>query len=387
MAKTQTAHEPQVRSAPTVASPRALFVGVTYAGHGTRFANLRDHVADDGRLDARFCPVSGWQEGGLLERLPIPGGARGRIRAITQSRSFARYPRPDVIWSSAVETLTPYLWSQVGPSRRPVLLDMDWTVDQGEELAQTYFSRPPRTGLRLNIAMWQEHALWRSVARFLPWSRWAADSLRRHGVDSNRISVIPPGVDLQRWMATPRAPGERLKLLFVGGDFHRKGGDMLIDVMRSDHEARFELDIVTRDEVPAAERVRVHRTEANSPELMELYAKADLFVLPTRAEAFGIATTEALASGLPAIVSNIGGAPDIIDEGETGWLIAPTPHSLRAALEAAWEARQRLPDMGRRARVVAEERFDGGRNDRAVIDYMLEEAAIAKDQRRGSGGA
>jgi glycosyltransferase involved in cell wall biosynthesis len=353
---------------------RALFVGVTYAGHGTRFANLRRHAVEDGRLEPTFAPINGWRAGGFIERLPIPAGARGRIRAIAQSRSFAAFPRPDVIWSSAVETLTPYLWSQLGPLRRPVLLDMDWTVDQGEELARTYFNRPPRTGMRLRTAMWQEHALWRSVHRFLPWSRWAAESLRRHGVDSSRIQVIPPGVDLQTWQPSPRNPSDVLRLLFVGGDFRRKGGDMLLEVLATQTTRRFELDIVTRDDVRSSADVRVHRFEANTPELMELYAKADLFVLPTRAEAFGIATTEALASGLPAIMGNVGGASDIVDQGETGWLIEPTVESLRAALDAAHADRDRLPSMGRRAREVAEARFDGALNDTLVIDLMLEAA-------------
>jgi glycosyltransferase involved in cell wall biosynthesis len=347
---------------------------VTYAGQGTRFSNLRAHALADGRLDATFQPINGWVEGGVIERLPLPASVRGRVRAIGQSRGFATIPRPDVIWSSAVETLTPYLWSQAGPLRRPVVLDMDWTVDQGEEFAEAYFGRPPKTGLRLKIAMWQEHALWRSVSVFLPWSNWAAGSLRRHGVDPSKIRVIPPGVDLQQWHATARTSPDVLRLLFVGGDFRRKGGDILVDVVRKDERRRFELDIVTRDEVEASEGVRIHRAEANSPELRELYARAHLFVLPTRAEAFGIATTEALASGLPAIVSDIGGARDIIDPGETGWLISPDARSLRMALESAWELRERLPDMGRRARAVAERSFDGARNDTKVIDCIVEAA-------------
>lgn len=361
---------------------RSLFVGVTYAGHGTRFANLRSNALRDDRLEPSFCAIDGWKEGGIIERLPIPGGVRGRARAVLQSAPFANLDRPDVIWSSAVETLTPYLWAQLGRLRRPVLLDMDWTVDQGEELAQAYFGREPRRGLRVRIQMWQEHALWRSVARFLPWSNWAAASLRRHGVDGSRITVIPPGVDLARWQPVAReAPTDTLRLLFVGGDFRRKGGDMLVDAVNSDATNRFVLDVVTREDVTQSERVRVHRAEANSDLLRELFARADLFVLPTRAEAFGIATTEALASGLPVIVSNVGGAPDIVDEVETGWLIEPTQQSLRLALHAAFERRAELPDMGRRARCVAEERFDGARNDKRVIDCMVEEAERARRER------
>jgi glycosyltransferase involved in cell wall biosynthesis len=366
---------------------RALFLGVTYAGHRTRFQNLRRHTERDRRLLSDYREVDGWKPGGLVERIGmLPASARGRARAVAQSAAFARLPRPDVIWSSVVEVLTPHLWSQVGPLRRPVVLDLDWTFDQGEAFAPVYFGRPPRTGLRRAVGRWQEHALWGGVAMFLPWSRWAAESLRAQGIPDGRIRVLPPGVDLGVWRPRPELRGGgdndgRVRVLFVGGDFARKGGPMLLDVFRERFADTCALDIVTRDAVAPAPNVRVHAAEANSPLLRELYARADLFVLPTRAEAFGIATTEALASGLPAIASDIGGARDIIDPGETGWLIDPTPASLAAALAEAVADRARLRAMGERARRAAEERFDGARNDRIVADIMVEVGERARRQR------
>lgn len=60
---------------------RALFLGTTYAGHATRFANLQHHVLEDGRLSADFRPVTGRKEGGLLERVPVVRSVGGRARA------------------------------------------------------------------------------------------------------------------------------------------------------------------------------------------------------------------------------------------------------------------------------------------------------------------
>jgi len=384
------ATEPSMAASDPVIAPsrplRALFLGVTYAGHRTRFQNLRLHTEHDPRLLPDYREVDGWKPGGLVERLRVlPAPVRGRARAIAQSAAFARLPRPDVIWSSVVEVLTPHLWAQLGPLRRPVVLDLDWTFDQGEAFAPVYFGRPPRTGLRRALGLWQEHALWRGVAMFLPWSRWAADSLRAQGIPDSRIRVLPPGVDLEAWRPRPelraRDDDGRVRLLFVGGDFARKGGPMLLDVFRERFADTCELDIVTRDAVHPAPNVRVHAAEPNSLLLRELYARADLFVLPTRAEAFGIATTEALASGLPAIATDIGGARDIIDPGETGWLIEPTPASLAAALADAVADRARLRAMGERARRAAEDRFDGARNDRIVADVMVDVGERARRQR------
>jgi glycosyltransferase involved in cell wall biosynthesis len=347
-----------------------------YAGHATRFLNLEAHTRDDRRIRPTYRRVTGWVDGGALERVPaVPAALKGRARAALEAAAFATLPRPDVIWSSAREAVAPYLWAQLGGLRRPLVLDFDWTLEQQEALAPIYFGRPSKRGIRLAIARLQERFLWRSVTIFTPWSQWAADSLRRQGVAEDRIRVIPPGVDLEEWQPrreARRKNHERLRLLFVGGDFARKGGDILLDVFRARFADRCELDVVTREALEPPPGVRLHRAEPNSPLLKELYTQADIFVLPTRAECFGIATVEAMASGLPVIAGDVGGAKDIVDDGETGWLIEPTAVGLAGALEDALRRRERLWTMGRRARLVAETRFDGRANDGAVVDAVLE---------------
>ena len=365
------------------ASPRVLFLGSGFAGHQTRFLNLKTNAELDGRMRPRFQLVSGWRDGGAIERLPVLSrGAKGRVRSLVEASAFAALPRPDAIWTAASSTLTPYLWSQTGPLRRPLVLDFDWTVEQREAWAPMYFDRAPRSGLRRALALAQERALWSRVSMFTPWSHWAAQPVLASGVDRARIRVIPPGVDLEAWAAARSSgAGDRaLRLLFVGGDFERKGGDMLAKIVRDSFQGRCELDIVTHAQVAPGAGVRVHTAMPNSRELRELYARADLFVMPTRADCFGIATVEAMASGLPVLVSDVGAAPEIVDNGETGWLIESRPEALRAALERAVDRRSCLPAMGRRARAVAEQRFDGRRNDRMVIDVIIDEINAARSR-------
>ena len=355
--------------------PSVLFLGCTYAGHAPRFANLRRHALDDPRIRPSFHAISGWNRFGLLERTPlIPSGLKGRMRAVLEARPMATLPRPDVIWTSGGEELAIYAPLQRGPWRRPVICDLDATDAQLEAMAPHYFHRPPKSGLRRKVSQLQERLIWSPVTLFTPWSNWAAQGLRVEGVEDERIRVAPPGISLDQW--TPNRTGSAegpLRLLFVGGDFARKGGRMLLDVFRTFPTGELELDIVTRDDAgPLPPGVRVHRAEPNSDSLRALYANAELFVLPTLAECFGIATIEAMASGLPVIVSDIGGARDIVDPGETGWLIEPTAHSLAPAIRAALAQREALPSIGRRGRAVAEARFDGAVNDRLLVDWCLE---------------
>src|SRR5262249_37399304 len=142
-----------------------------------------------------------------------------------------------------------------------------------------------------------------------------------YGCRDGDVAVIPPGIDLQQF--TPRPRPDRLpRILFVGGDFLRKGGDLLLEVYRKRLRGRAELVLVTRDAVPPEPGVEVHTgVGANSEKLRELYAGADLFALPTRADCFSLVCMEALASGIPVVTTRVGGIPDIVREGETGHLI------------------------------------------------------------------
>jgi glycosyltransferase involved in cell wall biosynthesis len=70
--------------------------------------------------------------------------------------------------------------------------------------------------------------------------------------------------------------------------------------------------------------VRVHcGVRANTAQLASLFGAADLFCLPTRADGSSIATLEAMATGLPVLVSAVGGIPELIEDERTGLLLRP----------------------------------------------------------------
>ncbi|MGH2610392.1 MAG: glycosyltransferase family 4 protein [Tepidiformaceae bacterium] len=367
--------------------PRVLFLGKTYAGWQTRFLNLQSHMNADARIDPDYRAVTGWDPAGGLERLhPLPHALRGRLRATVQAAPFARFPRPDVIWSSAGEVLLPYLWTQASPANRPLVLELDWTLEQQESMAREYFGHAPRTGVPLALARWRERILWKATTAFVAMSNWAAESLVRQGVPAERVHVIHPGVDLEWWTPAGRTVHNRpIRLLFVGGDFDRKGGQELVDLVASRLAGRCELDLVTHAGVAPAPGIRAHKLGPNSPELRELYRAADLFVLPTRADCFGHAAVEAMACGTPVMMTDVGGARDIVAPGETGWLLDSSA-ALGAALEDALQSRERLHAMGDAARRRAETQFDGAANDRRLADLLLRLAqpAASRELRHAS---
>jgi N-acetyl-alpha-D-glucosaminyl L-malate synthase BshA len=95
--------------------------------------------------------------------------------------------------------------------------------------------------------------------------------------------------------------------------------------------------------------------------LGDLFAHADLFLLPSEQESFGLAALESLASGVPVVASEVGGVPEVVTHGETGWLVPPRdPAAMAAAALALLEDSTRRAAMGRAARASALARFQPG---------------------------
>ena len=169
-------------------------------------------------------------------------------------------------------------------------------------------------------------AIFRRAAAVIATSRWAKDTLERRYPDcATPVHVLPNPVLLdhfdRRWMAErsirSRA-GAPPKCLFVGGDFVRKGGVDLLEAWRRGrlHESA-SLQIVTDWNIdePLPPGVTVTRgVHAHSAAWRECWAGADIFVMPTRNEAFGLVFQEAAAAGLPAIGTRHNAVPEIILE-------------------------------------------------------------------------
>lgn len=205
----------------------------------------------------------------------------------------------------------------------------------------------------------RDREVFRAAAAIVATSRWAANDLAdAHPECADRLHVMPYPVPRDgfadewieaRWGRAQR--GEPVRALFIGGDFPRKGGWDLLEAWRSaDFGAPAELHVAT--DWPIAARlvprsVTLHRgVRAYTPAWLALWSAADLFVMPTTGEAFGVVFQEAAAAGLPAIGTNLNAVPEIVVDGETGVLVPPRdPGALAGAL------RQLVADPGTRRRM------------------------------------
>ncbi|MGE3313377.1 MAG: glycosyltransferase family 4 protein [Limisphaerales bacterium] len=184
-----------------------------------------------------------------------------------------------------------------------------------------------------------ERRLFGAASRLWPWSALVRDSLiRDYGFPADRISVLPPSLDLEGIRLKPntdrRGAGERRQILFIGGDFRRKGGPALLEAFRSGLVSRADLHVVTQSDLGSEPGLMVHRgVSAQSDAWLERWSEADVFVFPSTLETFGIVLVEALAFGVPVVSSRAGAAADILEEGRAGILVDPvTPAALAASV-------------------------------------------------------
>jgi glycosyltransferase involved in cell wall biosynthesis len=264
--------------------------------------------------------------------------------------------------------------------RRPYLVMVDDTPILYDRMAEHYDERPDRFGPlrrfkhRINVTGL------RGAAYVVPMSKWARASLvDDYGVEPSRIDVIPTGIDLEAWKPGSSPGDGPLRILFVGGHFDRKGGPVLLEAFRRLPAGSAELHLVTRTPLPTEPGVHTyHDLQPNMPELVELFRSCDVFVLPSLAEAFPNVVVEACASGLPAIVTNVGGMAEMVVDGESGFVIAPNDgERLEQLLRRFAEDPAERSAMGAAARARAKEMFDGRTNARRVVDRLLEVAPRA----------
>lgn len=175
-------------------------------------------------------------------------------------------------------------------------------------------------------------------------STWVRDCYIRSGVPVDRVAVVPNGVDVETFSpegpSLPFAVSRSVRFLFVGGTIARKGFDLLLDTYLATFSPDDDVCLVIKpfgsDSVYQGSsmdgRIRAAMSDPRSPaielvdrrlsrqEMAMLYRSCDVLVHPYRGEGFGLPVAEAMACGLPALVTGYGACLDFCDD-TTGWLV------------------------------------------------------------------
>jgi glycosyltransferase involved in cell wall biosynthesis len=250
-------------------------------------------------------------------------------------------------------------------------------------------------GLKARIRGRQLAGLFRAADATTATSQFLAEAVRRRfGVEA---TVVPFGIDMARFGPAPahRRPGP-VRIGFAKLSLTPTyGPDVLVDALGSlPSDSNFQVFIagdgglrLTLEERVAtlglADRVNFVGVLPHA-DIPAFIADLDIFVMPSRTEAWGVAAAEASASGVPVVATRVGGIPEVVTDGETGILVPPeNPEQLAAALAlliADSQLRARLGAAGRR-KIEAEFRWED------CVERMERVYAGVTSKRRGARAA
>jgi glycosyltransferase involved in cell wall biosynthesis len=192
------------------------------------------------------------------------------------------------------------------------------------------------TALEWKLKNW---AYGKSRLQVVTHSTWTTTQVQQGMLSRFPLTCFPCGLDTQIFYPRDRQscqealglpPGKKVVMFGAPGlQDYRKGGDLLVKALRAlPPSLKAELVLITMGKngtLPDAVDIPTYHFGAILSDRLKaiLYAAADLFLFPTRHETFGIVATESLACGTPVVAFRVGGVPDIVRPGVTGFLAEP----------------------------------------------------------------
>lgn len=197
---------------------------------------------------------------------------------------------------------------------------------------------------------------------FVSPSEFMAKAYIRAGFDPRKIHVIWNGIDSEKYARVKAEPAGKIRITFAGIFGPHKGVEYLIRALGQLKEEPILLNLVGRgDEEPKyrelAEMLGVtekisFRGKVDNNRMIDIYRETDIFCLPAVSpENQPVTITEAMACGIPVIASRIGGVPELVEDGVTGYLAEPrNAEDLAEKIRMMIADRERMREMGEAGR-------------------------------------
>ncbi len=316
-----------------MSKPRVLFLVTQALGWKTYALHLEKQLARQDKIEGILHRVPTKLPEKVFRRLNILDGFKVTSACWkSQFEAWVEHSKPDHV-HCATQSLALH-WA----NRSPVIpfslmIDATRSVCDRDDFAASTSSQ-----IALEKEMFEKASL---VAGL---SHWAVDSaVQDYNTPSEKTFLMPPSLEVPDQLARMSAIPPRI--VFIGGDFVRKGGDKLLR-WHHEHFQDAELHIVGPKSPGGFEigpNVVWHGWTPNEVVVKDILPSARVLVHPTQKDMSGWVIAEAAALGIPAISSITGGVPDLIDDRVTGFLHRPTDEdgfisSIRSLLENPQQA-------------------------------------------------
>ncbi|WP_149029447.1 GNAT family N-acetyltransferase [Corynebacterium halotolerans] len=366
--------------------PRFLFVNENIGGHRTVHSSLRKIFADRGDIDVEF--IDGEAPGplGRLLRAPVPGldrldldlqPLRGQL---VHSWAMRRRVRRRLA-AGGIDALHVYTQNTMLGGAR-ILRSIPTVITTDSTGRLNVFSIPYRRPTRFTAPLSRlnlifERPVLQAATKVFANTRKVVDSLRSadYRLPPRQVSHLEMGV-YSPYLTEPlpvRDPARHPGIVFIGTTLERKGGTMLLDIWRRELKDRADLTLITLEQVPAEPGLTVvNDLQPGDARLWEILARADIMCFPSVIDQAPNAILEAMAAGLPVIAHPNGAVPEMVLDGETGFLVdchrrEPVADALKTLIDDPY-LRIRMGEEGHRH---VREHYNMADSASVIVDELL----------------
>ena len=210
-----------------------------------------------------------------------------------------------------------------------------------------------------------------------------------YGLPEEKVSLVPNGIDLSACQEKEDyALHYPVEILHVGRFFPQKNHEVLVQAAAILKKRGCNVRIRCCGDGPLLESIQKQALEAGLSghivfegvcgDILDRMTQTDIFLLPSKWEGMPMTIIEAMGTGLPVIVSKVGGVPDMVTDGESGLLIPPTAETLAQAIERLVKDEALREHLGTQARQEAR-RFSieaMAQGYEALYAHLTEDAAL-----------
>ncbi len=354
---------------------RILYFSLGYSTHDHRFLKS----ISEGGHDVFFVQLEGNQR--QVEDRPVPenvhqviwkGGREpfrwGNLVKLTLDfRRLTREIKPELIHAGPIQTCA---FIAILSGFRPVLT-MSWGFDLMEDVHKSKWME------------WVTRYTLKRSAFFTSDAFVTREKAVKYGMDPAKTVVFPWGVDLEYFnVSTFERENVTTFTLFCNRSWEtRYGVDLLARAFVKIAQQNESVDLILLAGGSQGNRIRqilnsggvLERVtfggQVSQTDLPRWYHMADLYISPSHVDGSSVSLMEALACGLPCLVSDIPANKEWVIEGKNGWLFPDgDSNALAEKIIAAISQREKLPGIGRASRRSAEKRADWKKNAEALMD-------------------
>ena len=355
---------------------RILYFSLGYSTHDHRFLKA---ISDHG-YEVYFVQLEGNKR--QVEDRPVPENVRQVIwkggrksfrwrdlpALVFDFRRLTREIQPDLIHAGPIQTCA---WIAVLSGFRPVLT-MSWGFDLMNDVHKG--------------RIWEfatRYTLKRS-AFFVSDANVTRGKAIAYGMDPNKTLVFPWGVDLERFnVQTLKCSATQMAFtLFCNRSWEPLYGvDVLARAFVKVAQQREDVELVLLGSGSQGNGIRsilqkgdvldrvTFGGQVSQNDLPRWYHMADLYISPSHVDGSSVSLIEALACGIPCLVSDIPGNREWILDGENGWQFRDgSVDDLAKKILTAIDQREKLPEIGEMSRRTAESRADWNKNSEMLIN-------------------